>query len=191
MASRSENQDKQRTSTSAGAKSPAKPAGRGAAKSVDGGGRAAKGSSAARSGAKAAPTPRRGSTNRSAAKGPRAEVRDKASTKAVKTEDKPAERSDGSGTGVNREMKRMMQRREGAADRLRKPTVQRAKRTKPIAFLKEVRGELGRVAWPTRPEVITYSLVVVVTVTFFMVVIYGIDYVALKGVLFLIDRGGR
>jgi hypothetical protein len=30
-----------------------------------------------------------------------------------------------------------------------------------------------------------------VTVIFFMVVISGIDYVALKGVLFLIDRGGR
>jgi preprotein translocase subunit SecE len=84
-----------------------------------------------------------------------------------------------------------MQKREGAADRLRKPTVAKAKRTKPLAFLKEVRGELGRVAWPTRPEVVTYSIVVVVTVTFFMVIIYGIDYVALKGVLFLIDRGGR
>jgi preprotein translocase subunit SecE len=109
----------------------------------------------------------------------------------VKTEDKPVERPDGAGTGVNREMKRMMQKREGAADRLRKPTVARAKRTKPLTFLKEVKGELGRVAWPTRQEVITYSIVVVVTVTFFMVVIYGIDFVALKGVLFLIDRGGR
>lgn len=86
----------------------------------------------------------------------------------------------------------MMKRREGAADRLRRPpTVSRNKRTKPLVFLKEVKGELSRVAWPTRQEVITYSVVVLVTVAFFMIVIYGIDFVALKAVLFLIQRGGR
>ncbi|MEX2587968.1 MAG: preprotein translocase subunit SecE [Actinomycetota bacterium] len=96
------------------------------------------------------------------------------------------------GQGMNREMKRMMKKREGAADRLRKPpTVSGKTRTKPRDFLKEVRGELARVAWPTRQEVITYTSVVLVTVAFFMTVIYAIDYVALNGVLFLIERGGR
>jgi len=113
----------------------------------------------------------------------------KGSAKAVKT-DEPG--TDGTGPGVNREMKRMMKKREGAADRLKRaPTAPSRKRTKPLTFLKEVRGELGRVAWPTRPEVITYSMVVLVTVIFFMVVIAGIDYVALRGVLMLIERGGR
>lgn len=115
--------------------------------------------------------------------------------KGAKTVAKPAKGEEppaAEGAGVNREMKRMMKKREGAADRLRRPpTVASRNRTKPLTFLKEVRGELGRVAWPTRQEVITYSLVVLVTVIFFMVVIAGIDYVALKGVLFLIDRGGR
>lgn len=112
-----------------------------------------------------------------------------AGAKATKTEE-PG--TDGTGTGVNREMKRAMKKREGAADRLkRSPTAPSRKRTKPLTFLKEVKGELTRVAWPTRPEVITYSVVVLITVIFFMVVIAGIDYVALKGVLFLIDRGGR
>ena len=202
MASRSENRDKQRTPARGTAKSPAKPAASGAAKSGGSPSRAKAGSSSraaaktastSRSAAKAAggsrPAAKADAPSRSAARSARSEGRDKPVARDVKSEDKVS--SDGSGTGMNREMKRMMQKREGAADRLKRPTVPKAKRTKPLTFLKEVRGELGRVAWPTRQEVITYSLVVVVTVTFFMVVIYGIDYVALKGVLFLIERGGR
>lgn len=148
----------------AAAKSPAKPAAKG-------------------SGAKPAAR-----TSRAATATAKADKGAKAAAKPAKSEEPPA----AEGAGVNREMKRMMKKREGAADRLRRPpTVASRKRTKPLTFLKEVRGELGRVAWPTRQEVITYSLVVLVTVIFFMVVIAGIDYVALKGVLFLIDRGGR
>ena len=95
-------------------------------------------------------------------------------------------------TGMNREMKRMMAKREGAADRLRRPPPQKKKRTSPGTFVKEVRGELSRVAWPTRKEVMTYTLVVLVTVIFFMLIIGGIDYVALKAVLFLIgSKGGN
>lgn len=111
--------------------------------------------------------------------------------RSTKVADKTPDQAEG-GAGVNREMKRMMKKREGAADRLKQPpVVGRRKRTRPLPFLKEVKGELTRVAWPTRPEVITYSIVVLVTVAFFMTAIAGIDYVALKGVLFLIDRGGR
>ena len=80
---------------------------------------------------------------------------------------------------MNREVKRMMKKREGAADRLKRPTPQQAaakrKRTKPKDFVKEVRGELARVAWPNRQEVFTYTLVVVVSVTFFMILIWGLD----------------
>lgn len=140
---------------------------------------------AAKAPAKPAARPARGATvTAKADKAPRA-----AAAKGTKTEE-PG--TDSTGTGVNREMKRAMKKREGAADRLKRaPTAPSRKRTKPLTFLKEVKGELGRVAWPTRNEVITYSVVVLVTVIFFMVVIAGIDYVALKGVLFLIDRGGR
>lgn len=141
--------------------------------------------------AKAAAKPATRST-RGATATARADKTDKApktaAARAVKTE----ESTDGTGPGINREMKRSMKKREGAADRLKRaPTAPGRKRTKPLTFLKEVKGELGRVAWPTRNEVMTYSIVVLVTVIFFMVVIAGIDYVALKGVLFLIDRGGR
>lgn len=93
------------------------------------------------------------------------------------------------GQGMNREMKRMMAKREGAADRLRRP-VQKKQRTKPLQFLKEVRGELARVAWPTRPEVMTYTVVVLISVAFFMIIIAGMDYVFARGVLWLLRRGG-
>ncbi|MGQ0680157.1 MAG: preprotein translocase subunit SecE [Actinomycetota bacterium] len=176
MAGRPENQDKERTPRAA-AKSPA---GRAAAK-TPAGRAAAKSATVTRSASKGSSPPS------GAARGARS-VEEKPATKDVKTEDKVAVPA---GQPVNREMKRMMARREGAADRLKRPTVPRAKRTKPLAFLKEVRGELGKVAWPTRQEVMTYSVVVLITVIFFMVVIYGIDYVALKGVLLLIERGGR
>lgn len=36
--------------------------------------------------------------------------------------------------------------------------------TRPVRFLREVCQELGKVIWPTRSELITYSIVVVVTV---------------------------
>ncbi|HYR61334.1 MAG TPA: preprotein translocase subunit SecE [Actinomycetota bacterium] len=92
---------------------------------------------------------------------------------------------------MNREVKRMMKKREGAADRLKRPTPQQAaakrKRTKPKDFVKEVRGELARVAWPSRQEVLTYTLVVVVSVAFFMTVIGVMDYAFTKLVVKLIS----
>jgi preprotein translocase subunit SecE len=90
---------------------------------------------------------------------------------------------------MNREVKRMMKRRERAADRLVRPPAAKRKRTKPLEFVKEVRGELGRVAWPTRNEVVTYTVVVLVSVAFFMLVIGGLDFVFTKAVVQLISGG--
>jgi len=94
--------------------------------------------------------------------------------------------------GMNRETKRMMKKREGAADRLKRPapTAKRT-RTRPVQFVKEVRGELGRVSWPNRQEVATYSFVVLVTVIFFMLLISGIDFVAYRGVVGLLGLVGK
>ena len=94
-----------------------------------------------------------------------------------------------SGQGMSREIKRMMAKREGAADRLKRTPPQKRTRTKPLQFLREVRGELARVAWPTRTEVITYTFVVLISVIFFMVIIAGMDYGFAKGVLWLLRRG--
>ena len=59
----------------------------------------------------------------------------------------------------------------------------------PRQFLREVRAELRKVAWPTRGEVATYTVVVLVSVTFFMVVIGAMDYAFTKAVVKLISGG--
>ena len=49
-------------------------------------------------------------------------------------------------------------------------------RTSPGQFVREVRSELKKVAWPTRPEVINYSLVVFFTVVALTVFIGLLDW---------------
>lgn len=73
---------------------------------------------------------------------------------------------------MNRQIKRetgRRQRREeaGTGDEYRSLSEpgQGSDRTGPRQFLREVRGELRRVAWPSAREVRSYSLVVLVTVT--------------------------
>lgn len=51
----------------------------------------------------------------------------------------------------------------------------RRKRTSPRQFLREVRGELKRVAWPSRREVVSYSVIVLVVVTLIGAFIFGLD----------------
>lgn len=94
---------------------------------------------------------------------------------------------------MNRQYKRLMkkeQERKATAPRPA-PTVQANRpRTKPREFVKEVIGELKKVAWPTRKEVVAYSTVVFVSVIVIAAIIFGMDYVFAKGVLFLYDIEG-
>ena len=50
-------------------------------------------------------------------------------------------------------------------------------------FFREVRAELKKVAWPSRQEVFTYTVVVLVSVTFITLFTFGLDYLFGKGVL--------
>ena len=92
---------------------------------------------------------------------------------------------------MNRQTKRLMQKdqeRKAAAPRTPKAgpgSTQKRERTKPRQFVKEVGGELRKVAWPTRQEVVAYSLVVLVSSIFIAALIFAVDYVFTKGVLFL------
>ncbi len=97
---------------------------------------------------------------------------------------------------MNRQMKRMMQRQgqvnaDGTPAEVRRPPQSRpaakppSKRTSPATFLREVRGELRKVAWPTRAEVLNYSTVVLVTLVVLVGVIFVLDYAFAKSVLFL------
>jgi preprotein translocase subunit SecE len=92
---------------------------------------------------------------------------------------------------MNRQMKRMQERQERAQKRAgvgrpagqpaaatRRAAVQeRRKRTGARQFLKEVRQELSKVDWPTRKELISYTIVVLVTVTVLTAFVFGLDSV--------------
>jgi preprotein translocase subunit SecE len=58
------------------------------------------------------------------------------------------------------------------------------KRTSPVEFLKEVRSELRKVAWPTKTETINYSIIcflaIVVLTGFIALVDYGASNFVLK-----------
>ena len=61
-------------------------------------------------------------------------------------------------------------------------------KTSPRQFVGEVRSELNKVAWPTRPEVINYTIVVIITMIIVTLLTFVFDYVFARGVLFLLER---
>ncbi len=48
-------------------------------------------------------------------------------------------------------------------------------RTTPFQFLRDVQGELSRVAWPSRAQLVKYSLVVLVTLVVMVSMIFGMS----------------
>jgi preprotein translocase subunit SecE len=68
-----------------------------------------------------------------------------------------------------------------------KPVPSKDKRTPPRVFIKEVRGELRKVAWPTRAETTNYSLVVAITLIVLGTLIFGLDWVFSEVVLRLFN----
>ena len=95
---------------------------------------------------------------------------------------------------MNRQTKRLMQRQGGdrpaAPDRRQRPAARdeiRKERVGPRQYLREVRGELKKVAWPTRKEVVNSTIVVLIAVVFMTTLIFGFDYGSSQLVLFLFD----
>ncbi len=62
-------------------------------------------------------------------------------------------------------------------DRKNREAAEPEERTSPTQFTREVRSELRKVAWPTRPEVINYSLVVLFTVIVLTLFIGVLDWI--------------
>lgn len=52
-----------------------------------------------------------------------------------------------------------------------------------VNFIREVVAELRKVIWPTRKELTTYTVVVVVFVIVMLTIVGGLDYLFAKGVL--------
>jgi preprotein translocase subunit SecE len=96
---------------------------------------------------------------------------------------------------MNRQTKRMMQKQgadgqkapERRAPRTAPQPQQKRERTSPMQYVSEVRGELRKVAWPTRREVVNSTIVVVICVAVVTTLIFGFDYLSARFVLFLFD----
>jgi preprotein translocase subunit SecE len=88
---------------------------------------------------------------------------------------------------LNREQKRSL-KKMGALDEQGRPTRapapvarQKKERTTPALYIREVRDEMRKVAWPKWPEVRRFSLIVLTTVIIYTAFIFGLD--SLFGVL--------
>lgn len=84
---------------------------------------------------------------------------------------------------LNREQKRQL-RKMGALDEEGKPAraqrqqpKKKSDRVGPRQYLREVRDEMRKVAWPKQPEVKRYSIIVIITVIIYTALVGGFDYV--------------
>ena len=96
---------------------------------------------------------------------------------------------------MNRQMKRAQERAERqqkkagverqatpAAGTRRAAQREKRERTSARQFLKEVRQELRKVDWPTRQELVTYTIVVLVTVAVMTSLVFGLDLLFQKAI---------
>src|SRR3954449_13343783 len=97
---------------------------------------------------------------------------------------------------MNRQTKRMMAKQ--GTDKPKSPASEGGKRRAPSAapkrekvgpkeYLGEVKGELRKVAWPTKKEVINSTIIVLIAVIVMTALIFGFYYESSKFVLFLYD----
>jgi preprotein translocase subunit SecE len=52
----------------------------------------------------------------------------------------------------------------------------RESRTSPALFFRQIVGELRKVIWPTRKELVTFTVVTMVFVVFMVIVVTSLDY---------------
>jgi preprotein translocase subunit SecE len=87
---------------------------------------------------------------------------------------------------LNREQKRQLKRQgalndQGQPTRVAPSAPRKKERTGPAQYLREVRDEMRKVAWPKAPEVRRFSIIVLVTVVLYTAYVFGLD--SLFGVL--------
>ncbi len=96
---------------------------------------------------------------------------------------------------MNRQQKRMLQKQgeidadgEPVRSRRQSSSAPSQERTGPAQFLREVRGELRKVAWPSRAETVNYSVVVLITIVLVTAMIYGLDWIFSTFILELFEN---
>ena len=94
---------------------------------------------------------------------------------------------------MNRQTKRMMAKqgtdKPRAPEDKRRPPSAAPQREKigPKEYLAEVKGEMRKVAWPTKKEVVNSTIIVLIAVVVMTSLIFLFDYGSSKFVLFLFD----
>lgn len=103
---------------------------------------------------------------------------------------------------MNREQRRLQEkeeRRQEAAGRPARPSAsaraqqaaaraERRERTPFRQYIREVRQEMSKVAWPDRRTLLTYTIVSLITTIFFTGLTAGLDFVFKTGVVEILNR---
>jgi len=86
---------------------------------------------------------------------------------------------------MSRESKRRADReqRRTADQRSAADEAGRSERTSVGQFLREVRSELRKVAWPNRKEVTSYTIVVLITTFVLVMIVWGMDEVIRRAII--------
>jgi len=90
---------------------------------------------------------------------------------------------------MNRQTKRLAAKQEKSKERPKAPSRRpmppdkKKQRASVREFLKEVRLELKKVQWPTRKELISYTIVVFMSVVVLTSFVFGLDFLFSKAVI--------
>ena len=90
---------------------------------------------------------------------------------------------------MNRQTKRAMAKQ--GADKPSRPERKSAaertatERTGPRQYLNEVRGEMKKVAWPPKPEIINSSIIVLIGLVVMTALVFGFDWLSVHIVDFI------
>jgi len=94
----------------------------------------------------------------------------------------------------NRQTRRLMERqgeKKDKQDRRAQAAGMAAGRQKerigPRQYLSEVRGELKKVAWPSRAEVVNSTVIVLIAIVIMTTFVFGVDWLSSKFVLWLYE----
>lgn len=91
---------------------------------------------------------------------------------------------------MNRELRRVQEKEEKRAKDRRAQAMMQRRRKERVGlrqFVSEVRTELRRVAWPGRREVVTFTLVTLITAGFVTLFMLGLDIGFKEGILSLLE----
>jgi preprotein translocase subunit SecE len=91
---------------------------------------------------------------------------------------------------LNREMRRLQAKEDERAKKKRGERAPQKKKERVgiKQYFREVRQELRKVAWPSREELTTYSVVVFAVTAVITLFVFGLDWVFSKSILFILEN---